>query len=109
MKKFSLRTIFCQRYYDSLEDANKAVFDGEAWASVHIGKNFSKALIDRAIFGVDATNETLTDSRVAVRMDMTSKQEIRTPICVIYPANSTRPRSSLFVLKVEVVVVQMKL
>jgi hypothetical protein len=68
------RFYISQRYFGTLEEANEAVLKGEAWGSIHIRSNFSNALIDRALYGVETTNDTIMASTIDVRLDMTSNE-----------------------------------
>ena len=52
--------------YKDIESAVNAVEEGTIWGAIHIGKNFTAALVKAAIAGIKADQETRAQSQVEV-------------------------------------------
>ena len=62
-----------QVHYPTLPAAINAVRNGEAWAAIAFKQNFSTALAERHISGLNAENETIDRSSIYVFLDMTNQ------------------------------------
>ena len=62
-----------QVHYPTLPAAINAVRNGEAWGAIAFKQNFSTALTDRHVFGLNADNETIDRSSIYVFLDMTNQ------------------------------------
>jgi hypothetical protein len=56
--------------FPELNQAEDTVRAGKAWALIHFGPNFTEALRERERLGKDIDDDTLTQSEIAIRLDM---------------------------------------
>jgi len=66
-------TTIIQKPFPSYDSAIEAVKNGEAWAALVIGRNFTNALQMRVLMAGDVDNETLEMSSVHLYPDMTNQ------------------------------------
>ncbi|RWS05622.1 ABC transporter G family member 20-like protein [Dinothrombium tinctorium] len=71
LQTFDNNTIV-QKNYISPESAIRAVKNGDSWAALIIGQNFSYALKLRTLLGGSVDNDTVIQSNIEVYLDMTN-------------------------------------
>jgi hypothetical protein len=62
-----------QEYYENVEDALKAVKQGDAWGAMEFKKNFTLALIARVTQGIKSPNYIIEESQINIWLDMSNE------------------------------------
>ena len=65
--------IFTLKEFHSFEEAMNSVESGQTYALIDINERFSKSLRLRALYGMDADEETLEESQIGVHIDWTNQ------------------------------------
>jgi len=66
-------TLDLLQYKDS-ESAINAIRDGKIWGMIHIGSNFTVALVQTILAGIKADKEMRKQSQIDVQLDMSNQQ-----------------------------------